>query len=87
MIILMLLKLVGEDGDVDEVDHEVADDEDGEQYPLPVMEVDEADEGRLLALVVPPVGDVTLNRKWISTTCWIAGCLRGRPRRKAISTT
>ena len=31
------------------------------------MEVDEADEGRL-ALVVPPVGDVTLNRKrkkWI----------------------
>jgi len=27
--------------------------------PLPVMEVDEADEGRL-ALVVPPVGDVTL---------------------------
>ena len=40
----------------------MADDEDGEEYPLPVMEVDEADEGRL-ALVVPPVGDVTLNRK------------------------
>jgi len=27
--------------------------------PLPVMEVEEADEG-ILALVVPPVGDVTL---------------------------
>ena len=35
---------------------------DGEQYPLPVMEVDEADEGRL-ALVVPPVGDVTLKQR------------------------
>ena len=54
--------VVGEDGDVDEVDHEEADNEDVEEYPLPVMEVDEADEGRL-ALVVPPVGDVTLNRK------------------------
>ena len=40
----------------------MADDEDGEEYPLPVMEVDEADEGRL-ALVVPPVGDVTLKIK------------------------
>ena len=58
----MFFQEVGEDGDVDEVDYEEADDEDGEEYPLPVMEVDEADEGRL-ALVVPPVGDVTLNRK------------------------
>ena len=49
-------------GDVDEVDLEEANEEDGELYPLPVMEVEEADEGRL-ALVVPPVGDVTLKQK------------------------